>query len=60
MAVALEDYRDGICAICAKSVESVLGKEKDGANLEVHASRPVQIHDLSLNIKEKPSLFLDV
>lgn len=38
----------------------MLGKEEDGANAEVPAPRPIQIHDLSLKVKEKPSFFLDV
>lgn len=38
-------------------MESVLGKEEDGANAEVPAPRPIQIHDLSLKVKEKPSFF---
>lgn len=35
-------------------------KEENGTNVEVRAPRSIQIHDLSLKVKEKPSLFLDV
>lgn len=41
-------------------MESVLRTEEDGASVDVHAPRHVQIHDLSLKVKEKPLLFLDV